>query len=1464
MGPARDSSSTVWSFPKLNGTNYYTWSENMKAALEARGLWYSHIEVEAPPPPKPSIHPPGKKSVDPKTPKKATQGSTIPETPVKPRARFDVDNADDGPDDGNTSSMMASLGLGDEAADEDDAYMYTAVYTQWEKRWEKYNSWKVNDSAAMGWMKGALEPTQWPHVTAAKTAKEMWNLLYELYFVSRKGTQLHFHIWELWHQTWDESTTTMTQFIGKMLELRQRILDCGEDIGDRMLIQAIFMALPHTTDWRILRASMFRRGSELTLNEVITELNAEYDRVQQDKTVDEKGKKAAGELALVASGSGSQKGGNGGGKKSEKKPAKRSKPRPDDECFDCGAKGVWRGHPECSNPKRKGGGSKPQSGGAANIAVDGLKSLGDREVGKVLMAVEGDELGDGLILDCGATSHMFSKKEFFASMIPEASGEYVTVGGHNRVSVAGRGSVRFRARLEKGYLTVTLTDVLYVPKLGHNLVSLGALHKAGASVMSTENGLIVIHGGEELFRATLGGVGGALYMIEHVGQQQERALVASSGSMRLWHRRMGHLSPSAIRAMSNQNMVKDLKLDAPLDYDHLCDGCMHGKSHKLPLPHASASMYSKMELLVMDLTGPMSVPTWDGELYALVVLEVSCRYPVGRLLKSKEEVGGAVRDIVALLERQSGRKAMRLRSDNGTEFVNATMEAFCRRNGIIHETTNPYLPEQNGMAERALAIYFEMVRCMLHSANLDLRYWAVFGESSHLKRGRVASRASNTFAFSVRRDGHTFRQQVRKGGKLSSRAVQVMMVGWWNDETKGYRLEDVEGGRGKIIASRDVRFVEDESPSNLATVDVRGVEASAEQVDELVDNALVRDSAPTAMSRSQPLTRSSPVTRNDEAPQVRPEKTTPLTPPPTTPTEDESVYLTPTTTPSLQDSIAKVHPTENTTDGVDVPAGRSSKWALLPARETSNRIRKPVERYGFIAHGDEVLEVGKCFIANVSTLEEPRTYKDVLQSPFREEWEMSIEKEYKGLEKAKVFKWVDEIPEGRRLVGGRFVFKNKLDAHGALAKRKTRIVAQGFSQVPGEDFNETFASVPKFTTLRVFVTLAAYLNWEIHQVDVVAAFLNGDLEEEIYMRVPEGLEKFAEGRGRYWKLEKSLYGLKQSGRQWKKKLNEVLESLGFVRAVADDSLYILRDKDRIIILVLVWVDDMVIGGPKNSKIDEFKAQIKRHFDITDLGEVNYVLGLQVIRDRANGLIYLSQETYIKSVLERFGMANAHPVSTPLPVGIMLSASQSPQTERERHEYQEYAKGIHYLALVGSLLYATQTRPEIQYAVGLISQFGGNPGIEHLRAAKHILRYLRGTANFALVLGRRGHGAVDLVGWTDSNWAQDPDNRRSIGGFVFEVSGSSVAWSSKKQPTVATSSVEAEYMAASNATKEAIWLRTLLKEIDYPQVDATIIHADNQGCIALAHNPVNHSIYHNHSIHSKTLLLSSLMLRFPRD
>jgi len=264
---------------------------------------------------------------------------------------------------------------------------------------------------------------------------------------------------------------------------------------------------------------------------------------------------------------------------------------------------------------------------------------------------------DGILLDCAATSHMFSERHLFSSYQPLTNNEYVTVGGCNRVPVAGIGSVTLTMILPNGTSKLTLTDTLHIPTLGADLISLGVLHHKGALVQSWEKGLMISKDGEDLFTAVLGGSTGMLYQVQCVDASNGSAFVAeATSSMHLWHRRMGHLSPRVIDLMLCNQVVNGLKIGNPKDFDHLCNGCANGKSHWLPMPGTSTSQYSKMELLVMNLTEPMSVPTWDGFLYALVVVEVSCRYAVGHLLHDKDKTGPIVRNIMAMLEWQSGLK----------------------------------------------------------------------------------------------------------------------------------------------------------------------------------------------------------------------------------------------------------------------------------------------------------------------------------------------------------------------------------------------------------------------------------------------------------------------------------------------------------------------------------------------------------------------------------------------------------------------------------------------------------------------------------------------------------------------------------------------------------------------------------------------------------------------------------------
>ena len=325
------------------------------------------------------------------------------------------------------------------------------------------------------------------------------------------------------------------------------------------------------------------------------------------------------------------------------------------------------------------------------------------------------------------------------------------------------------------------------------------------------------------------------------------------------------------------------------------------------------------------------------------------------------------------------------------------------------------------------------------------------------------------------------------------------------------------------------------------------------------------------------------------------------------------------------------------------------------------------------------------------------------------------------------------------------MFKEKLDGHGKHVKFKARIVTQGFLQVPGLDFTETFSSVARFMTLQIFLVLTTFLDLELHQVNVVGAYLQGDLDEEIYIKVPDELAEKYRNRQNFWRLRKALYGLKQTGQQWKKCLHQVMTKLGFTCTIADDCLYVLWKHGKIVLMILIYVDNIAVARKEISGIVMFEHNLSKDFEITDMGELKFILGILVTRDRPNYLIYLNQSTYITQVLARFGMLDAKPVSTPLPVKHGLFTSQSSLSKAEQDEYLDFARGIHYLSLVGSLLYATQTHPDIQFSVNFVAQFSRNLGIPHLEAAKHILHYLKGTQDFSLVLGHHGREAVDIVG-----------------------------------------------------------------------------------------------------------------------
>ena len=386
-----------------------------------------------------------------------------------------------------------------------------------------------------------------------------------------------------------------------------------------------------------------------------------------------------------------------------------------------------------------------------------------------------------------------------------------------------------------------------------------------------------------------------------------------------------------------------------------------------------------------------------------------------------------------------------------------------------------------------------------------------------------------------------------------------------------------------------------------------------------------------------------------------------------------------------------------------------------------------------------------------------------------------------------------------------------------------------YSQQFGVDYDETFAPVAKFTSIRVILSIAAVLNLEIHQMDVKCAFLNGDLDKEIYMDVPEGVETSADEH--FCRLRRSLYGLKQSPRCWYAKIDCVLiEEMHFTRLESDHAIYACKTNN--LIIVAIYIDDSIITRDLSS-VREVKAALSKIFEMTDCEEVSHFLGIQVRRNRAIREITISQHHFIEQIIERFGMLDTKPLATPLDVSVKLQATPD-------NSMTVYATT--FRQIIGSLMYIMiSMRLDLTAAISIISQFSANPSQTHLQAAKRVLRYLKGSGDLKLHLGtgEKQNQSIELIGYSDANWAGDIETRRSTSGYVFYVTGGAVSWGSKKQATVALSSTEAEYMALTEAAKEATWLRRLFDELGFQQ-KSTIIHEDNQSCIALAKNPVHHA------------------------
>jgi transposase InsO family protein len=1270
---------------------------------------------------------------------------------------------------------------------------------------------QAKDRKALAEICFTLANSQARHVITATTAKEAWDTLKRLHLHSSQANRLHLKT-QLF-STKMKDKESIRDFANRVDELANQINSLSTEEVEKVRLEdkAIVITRGVPEKYSMVVIAMQESGKLADYEHVVTSLineEARRDEGNSDST-------ATSEKAFFSSR------GRGRGAYRSNQPRGRGSSstttRFEGTCDFCGTYGHKQadcfkrqnqgrgahqsyrggyqnrgGHQGRGNYRGGYGGQRGSYGyrGQANFSEQFEKSE-EPTFGGAFVAETStpSPTSDNWLVDSGASQHITHHKEWFQTYKQFKDPVTIELGDNGVIYAQGKGDIT----MDLGRCgTAIFQDVLYAPKIGKNLFSIGKtlsnnttsmqFHAMGATIYRGQNNQPVLTAKRQ----------GNLYCINGTVVPPNTANIASANysNVKLWHRRLGHIGRATLETMLRHNSVQGLPQMTDFDIG-FCNECAANKMTRSPFPERTSRTSGVLDLIHSDICGPMQTTTIGGNRYFITFIDDYSRKAHTYCIKTKDQALETFASFKNLVENETGRHIKILRTDRGGEYVNHAFDTFLKRHGIRHQTTAPHTPQQNGVAERFNRTVVEMGRTMLNNAKLPYRYWGEAVNTATYIRNRcvhkyhINEHITPIEAWSGQKpdishfrifgcEAYALVQTDR--GKFEPKGERCIFIGYEAD-SKAYRLWSQE--RHKIIISRDVKFNEDN------------------------DNDIYVE-IPTMTISQETL---SPSRATSSAPQSPQRETSPA---PTPLVEDDDDERDATPPP----------PTKATRTRKPLATNLGSYWD--PPTEPRKR-----KEYATFAYA---------FAMASSILNEPQTYEEAIQSHDKEKWHEAMTSEYESLIENRTWDLVP-LPEDKEPIGSRWVYKIKQKADGSVERYKARFVAKGFSQHQGIDYDETFSPVFKLASLRTILSIGATLDLEMEQMDVKTAFLNGDIDAEVYVEQPQGFERGDKDNVKlYCRLNKGLYGLKQAARIWNKKITKHLIEQGFQQCANDPCIYVRHGRANDYAMIGVWVGDLTIIAHRD-KIDEIKKSLRQAFKMTDQGELSYILGISITRNRQERTIHLSQPRYAEAVLERFRMSDCHPVSTPADTSVRLVKPKA----NEGVTPQIIDDKVPYRQAIGSLMYLMlATRPDISAAVNKVAQYASSYDNSHWTAIKRILRYVKGTKDQGLTLGGNV-SEIRLLGSCDADWAGDLDDRRSTTGYLFTIGTGCISWQTRKQSSVATSSTQAEYQALSMATREAIWLRELLSDLGFPQENQpTIIHQDNQSTISLARNPIQHN------------------------
>ena len=1078
-------------------------------------------------------------------------------------------------------------------------------------------------------------------------------------------------------------------------------------------------------------------------------------------------------------------------------------------------------------------------------------------------------------VDTGATVHISPDKSDFMTLKPTIARSVKGVGGSS-ITAIGIGSIKLR--VARGAY-ITLQNALYIPNATVRLISVSTLARDNQAVahfdenscwITNKSTNAIIARGTLLPNKNLYSL--ALHSIyaEHVFAAQH------APDLETLHRSLGHANYQTLKDMVGSGMIPGMPKYLLREDPPKCEFCVLGKQTKTPVPKLREEgpghrATRRLEKIWVDLSGP-HVKSRTGNEYMMNIVDDYSSRVWSIPLKGK---GDAFADLIAwerARELETGLKVGTYITDNG-ELKSNNMHDWIASRGTNHLFTAPYTSAHNGRVERMHRTLMAKARTMRIYAKCPPNMWDEFYlTANHLQNKTTTRSLQGTTPWEKwheRKPDYSYMREIgcrvfvliqnKHNPKIYDRSLECVLIGY-DKNSKTYRCYHRE--TNKVISSYHVRFLESheghlpsspEIPMEATTLEsiVKSATSTPIFFDEDEEEFLPLKSEPESKSALQPA--SDPIPAMEDEP----------TPPAENSTVKDSI---PRRSNRIAEKPVNQGPSrlekavqESTEAAARIRIARAERKKTLQdlneeeARNTPKTVEDAAieelrQAFGTLNLEDEkAKQIDQVFSAisemtkiDPSTLEfedEPKTWEEAQQSVDARRWEEGYRDELKSLKEMGVYKLVprQDVPQGTKIRKGRPVFRIKRDETGKAVRWKVRLVFKGFEQIYGKDYTKTTSPTARMESWRILLHLAAALDWDAQQIDIKTAFLYGLLpDDEIqYMEQPRGFEE--PGKEEHiWRIERGLYGMKQSGRIWNQTMNDQMLSWGFTHLSCESCIY-YRNSDSGTIISAVHVDDFLSIASNKMENEKFKDQMRSIWTISDLGAVRFVVGIAVTWDRPNRTVMLSQTALIDKIVTQFGQRNASPAPVPMDPGLKLRRADYKKLSRE--ELDQIAK-LPYRSLVGCLLYLSiGTRPDISYSVQQLSQFLDCYTYAHWNAALRVVRYLSGTREYKLHLG--GNNPISLLGFTDSDWANCLDTRRSVGGHAYTLGSGVISWQVRKQKTVAASSCEAEYVAAFEACKEAIWLRTLLSAVGHSSKTPTTILCDNNAAINLSEDPLLH-------------------------